>query len=734
MRGYGAVELAPRDCSSMSALPQLSLSGFDFAQARAFLDALAGKPNAQHLFLTFEDRDKGEKPSANDPRTRVLHGTLDEHARTLAQLNNARAGIFVAVNPQRGGWRSDANTIAPRAIWHENDGALKDNVAPHWPIPPSMVVRTRPDHSHIYWFLQPGQEDWEQWYGIARHMVTQRGSDPNCTKRCQVLRVPGFYHTKNANSPSLVSIVQPYNGKRYALPDLASAYPPVARQHGIEAEDSDGLQTVNEAKWSDIVRMLGHIDPDKGRDQWIRVLMALEETKHPDRRIVADEWSRKDGKSEKYLEGEVEYQMNSFKRTEGPRVGIGSIVHFAKEGGYVADPVADLLGPEPAASKLPTFTHTTAGQALATEPPPQDFLLNGFLSGSHSMSAIAGRGGVGKSKLVLGIAASIATGMPAFGYTPLAPHVMGSSVLLDLENEPHEFSRRIRDHERAMRSHGQEVERLGASVHHVFIDRMLYPLTVSNNGAPMRHATNWNTLRDTLTRIRDQVGDVRWCCADALYKFHAVSENDPAHMVYAMEQINELVSAVFGAIPRSIVHHSTKGKAGDYFSDSGGGTMRGSGAIEAACRSVIQIRTLDDAECKLHGISKDQRRQFAVCSVTKSNYAVMQPDNFMLRTFGSAWWHCERSIVDDREPMAEAESRKLQSFMVGLHELMKLRGLRVTQSAIGTKYKRLFPGFQKAELIELLGEAEMRGYIYRKSGGAYGHYVWVDQPGADLGL
>lgn len=754
-----------------------------FAQARMFLGALGGN-GATFTFQTFADRGKGEPP-VRDDRARIITGTFDDHYRTLARLNDRRAGVFVTVNPQAGPGRSDANTVRPRAVWHENDGAIPDNIAQLWPLPPSMVVRTRDNHTHTYWLLEHTDgtgDNWQTWEGIERHLVEHRGSDVNAMKRCQVLRIPDFFHVKDPASKNLVRLELPPTGQRYSLQQLAEAFPPETRQRTVAGPttlelDTHGIQelpSVTETDWRDIVEALDYINPDASafptsdgggtRARWLRVLMALEETKHPDRRIVADEWARAGGRRDAgfpvdagtvqhggYVEGEVEYQMQSFRRADGNKVGVGTLIRYATEGGWPgwahskdaasADLLEGLVA-EPEAgtpqAQSVTFIHTRGDEALALVAPPQDFLLDQFLAGDGTFSAIAGRGGVGKSKLVLGIAAAVASGTPALGYAPLVPHVVGSTVIVDLENSRNEFSRRFQDHVRAMVQHNllnpDEASDVMSKVHHVFIDRMMFPLAFSTVGSPIRHNVHWNALYRELSRIRDTCAyGVRWCVLDALYKFHALNENDNSHMIYAMEQINELVDRVFGKIPRSVVHHSRKGASGDYWKDDSGG-LRGAGAVEAAMRSVITLRHLSEDEFKIMGIGMDQRRDFAIVQVAKSNYQVMKPDSFMVRSFNGVWWHCAREPVSQDEVATAKTDEAYQKFLIKLHQIIVIRKANTSLYKLGEHYKMHF-GMSNSRIRELGERAVSDGYVQSMGGGRTGTWLkWVGSSFDELPL
>lgn len=731
--------------------------------AKSFLNALGGA-GATFTFQTFVDRAKGEPPPAKgDPRSRIITGTFESCKRVLAELNDQRAGVFVTVNPQRGNWRANVNTIKPRAIWHENDGTLLDNVKHLWPVEPSMIVRTRENHTHIYWLLNdmPGTPlEWATWEGIERHLVEKRQSDPLCQKRCQVLRVPGFYHCKDPTNPRLVTIEQPYNGKRYPLSLLEQAFPPVGElrvietkltQHEIDTSGIADIPLVTEAQWADIVKMLDYINPDAAavptgegdgtRSRWLKALMALESTEHPDRRLVADEWSRCGGTRDRvfpvggpvvqhrgYIEGEVEYQMSSFKRQDGPKVGLGTLIRYARDGGWSGwskeTKALDDID-ESTIAHTETFIHTGGDEALTRVAPAQDYLLDGFMSGEGTMSAILGPGGIGKSKLVNGIACAVAAGVPAFGHQLLMPRGVGSAVLCDLENNPHEFTRRLQDHVRAMVEHGQirqgEAVEIMRNVRHLYIDRMIFALAFQQHGMPIRQARHYNILMDAFKAARDASPlGVRWVCFDALYKFHLLEENNQQHMLYILETLDELVTKVFGPdVPRSFVHHSAKANKATGHRDSTGQTARGAGSITASIRSSVAIRGLTEEEMLLYGIGPTQWRDFAMVYVDKSNFRVMKPDSFMVRSFGGAWWYARRDAAST--PMDDETRDSYGVFLVRLYELLVLKGIDLTASGAMRNHASFLGGSQK-ELKHYLSLAEVEGHVTKNT---RGKYIWA---------
>lgn len=83
----------------------------------------------------------------------------------------------------------------------------------------------------------------------------------------------------------------------------------------------------------DIEKMLSHVDPDCGYEKWIRCGMAVHEALREDGRDVWDRWSRK---GKKYAgEQQIDIHWHSFGKSTNP-VTIGTLAHYAKEGGWVA--------------------------------------------------------------------------------------------------------------------------------------------------------------------------------------------------------------------------------------------------------------------------------------------------------------------------------------------------------------------------------------------------------------
>lgn len=168
----------------------------DLDEAKRFLKLL--DPDASRFtFQTFDDQKKKMKAL-----TKVLHGTLEQHASTLKSLNEAGAGIFVTVNETDLKGRRDMNVQRVRALFVDLDGAplepvMESKVLPH------LVTETSPGRYHAFWMIEGLNTD--EFTSIQESMARRFGGDISVTDLPRVMRLPGFYHRKS-DEPFRVSI------------------------------------------------------------------------------------------------------------------------------------------------------------------------------------------------------------------------------------------------------------------------------------------------------------------------------------------------------------------------------------------------------------------------------------------------------------------------------------------------------------------------------------------------
>lgn len=197
----------------------------DLDQARRHL-TLLDEDAESFVFQTFDD----DPERKNKTLTRVLYGTLDEHAVELIRLNRKGAGVFVAVNRSKGGRRRKVDITHARAVFREAD-ALG---LPQLPLASHFTIQTSPGKRHEYLLIEP-TEDFDTWDRIMSRMVEAYGSDPNAKDRARVLRLAGFFHLKNPSEPHLVRIILEDGGLPYTLEHVARHITPAKKIKGPAA-------------------------------------------------------------------------------------------------------------------------------------------------------------------------------------------------------------------------------------------------------------------------------------------------------------------------------------------------------------------------------------------------------------------------------------------------------------------------------------------------------------------
>src|SRR5258708_18743395 len=181
--------------------------GSNMADASLFIEALTGNPDAQVTFQTFDD-DSERKDKA---LARVLHGTLEEYAEELENLNTRGAGVFVMVNEGDGRGRTNENVILVRAVFVDLDGAPIEPVA-GCPLPPHIIVESSRDKGHAYWRVSDCPL--EQFRPIQQALAAKFNGDPSVHDLARVLRVPGFWHKKDPLKPWLAATCKLADGTR----------------------------------------------------------------------------------------------------------------------------------------------------------------------------------------------------------------------------------------------------------------------------------------------------------------------------------------------------------------------------------------------------------------------------------------------------------------------------------------------------------------------------------------
>lgn len=167
----------------------------DLAMAVKFLHQL--DPDGKFTFQTFPD---GKNADGDKRRalTRVFNGTFAQYAINLVELNVQGAGVFVTINATDGKGRREENINRVRALFIDLDGAPLSPVLAAT-IPPHIVVNTSGDRYHAYWLVEG--VNLEEFTSLQKALAAKFGGDKKVCDLPRVMRLPGFLHLKNADSP-----------------------------------------------------------------------------------------------------------------------------------------------------------------------------------------------------------------------------------------------------------------------------------------------------------------------------------------------------------------------------------------------------------------------------------------------------------------------------------------------------------------------------------------------------
>lgn len=185
----------------------------DLAIARRFLTLLSQcDENDEFTFQTFPEQ-KGECKGYPE----VSHGLFADLESKLVTANRNGSGIFVTINRTDGKGRKSENIVGIRAIFVDLDGSPLQPVQDA-PLTPHMIIQSSPDRYHAYWIVEGITCD--EFTSIQKEIAARFRGDPKVVDLSRVMRLPGFYHLKEA--PYQSTIIN------------ESGEPPFTREHFLE--------------------------------------------------------------------------------------------------------------------------------------------------------------------------------------------------------------------------------------------------------------------------------------------------------------------------------------------------------------------------------------------------------------------------------------------------------------------------------------------------------------------
>lgn len=168
----------------------------DLDQARLFLAQL--DPSGRFTFQTFAEAKSGNS------RPQIFHGSIDDCASSLTEMNQAGAGVFVMINKGDMKGRCAGNVLRVRALFVDLDGApLEPVLEAAETARPHLVVESSSGRWHVYWLVDGcAVEDFK---ARQQALAVRFGGDPSVCDLPRVMRLPGFWHLKS--EPFLTRLV-----------------------------------------------------------------------------------------------------------------------------------------------------------------------------------------------------------------------------------------------------------------------------------------------------------------------------------------------------------------------------------------------------------------------------------------------------------------------------------------------------------------------------------------------
>lgn len=322
-------------------------------------------------------------------------------------------------------------------------------------------------------------------------------------------------------------------------------------------------------------RILGHISPDIGRDEWIRVGMALHhECEGDDTGFdLWDTWSA-DGATYPGTEG-LRTQWDSFDRRVGrghKQTTMASVIQMAKRTGYVhtrpdnASSLEEVMARAEAIAAAPRAERGRFGPIPIYDlslQPPGEWLIKGVLPDAE-LVVLFGASGSGKTFVALDMAFAVAQGLPWRGHRTKK----GRVVIIAAEGA------------------GGLTKRVRAYAKHHDIDLRDVAIDVITAAPNFLHEED---IAEVLAEIK-ALGEVALVVVDTLAQVTpGANENGAEDMGRALANLR-LIREMAGATVMA-VHHAGK--------DASKGS-RGWSGIKAAADAQIEVIRHENGQREIH--------------------------------------------------------------------------------------------------------------------------------------
>lgn len=607
------------------------------------------KKNTIHL-TTFKGGLYDTEAVEGDIPWSKLYEHLTTIHKTTKKKHQVRGLSFAEYGPDK--TRANKNVVALHALCYDID-----NTGAKTPLTPEALDDL--PFAHVYYSTYShGQDDTPRWRLVIPldAPVTPEQYQTVYPAVAAAIGLNGYYDPSCSDPSRLfydAATPRPekaFCGGQQDLPRLSpAAIAPEAPEPPDEPDEVEGLSSiaalVNHIPEADrrtpeeVWNLLKFIDPDAGESIWKRVILALQQHfKGSDRSEIgleiAHNWSLS---SADYDEKEID-QMWARDIPEKSAT-FGSLVHLAKQNGYVPPPTVD----------WGAYRFEAVGPLyLANNLPEPNWLVEDLIN-RDALTMLSGQGGIGKSMLLMQLAVALTSATPFLGYRVNQHHRV---IYLNAEDSTMKFARRLT----AYRDITEILpEPLIHTLHYYGAERTFQRLTTPkgiNKKAieALIHSINAAKRADpTLPTV---------VIFDPFIQFISGSENDNSEMNNGIVAFRQLQAATNSTV--LFGHHEAKRPAGAPLASANGHSGRGASAIYDGARQAFKLRWQDEDEIEsilgiqATDVSRDEKTRFIALEHTKADEGEIRGDVLLRRGIGGTLARAEKLTIEERRALAES--------------------------------------------------------------------------------
>lgn len=349
--------------------------------------------------------------------------------------------------------------------------------------------------------------------------------------------------------------------------------------------------------------------------------------------------------------------------------------------------------------KIDDVNHYSSGRFLKSEPQPLSWLLEDSLP-LGQFGLIVSNGGLGKSFLLLQLGYAVAGLHPFLGGLY---HVARGKVFMVFGEDNDEVIHH-RLYSIANQGPNQGVYKGIRTQVHQNLRQNLFTMSICGEDARLMKLDG-KTYRptpafDDLLDAVKSIDHLKLVVLDPLSRFFSGDENDSSAANFFCT-LMERIAAETGA---SVIvsQHTNKaataansaGRRGDLVQES----IRGSSAFTNAARWQLNLAPLRDRDCKTMGIDEQERHLYLEVKVTKKNFGPPETAFYLKRG--------EHGILTRVIPLTSTDERKqILEKLIGIIADEEAKGKRYTKRTFVDKHSKLWVGFGRKKLEELLDQA-----------------------------